>query len=115
MPVSVATTPPEAAIWDEVRQNSARMLRIAEKLLENLPNRRPTTSGIVTAMVLRILGAKYASGIMAMDAVRTYQTALMPHVPNAFAARPVVEPPPMLLADSEKATMNRPILRPATM
>ena len=52
---------------------------------------------------------------MAMDAVRTYQTALMPHVPNAFAARPVVEPPPMLLADSEKATMNRPILRPATM
>ena len=51
-------TPPEAAIWEEVRQNSDSTDRIAVKLLENLPNRRPTTSGMVTAMVLRILGAK---------------------------------------------------------
>ena len=51
-------TPPEAAICEEVRQNSDSTDRIAVKLLENLPNRRPTTSGMVTAMVLRILGAK---------------------------------------------------------
>ena len=51
---------------------------------------------------------------MARDAARTYQIALMPHAPKAFWARPVVEPPPMLLADRENATMNRPILRPAT-
>ena len=51
---------------------------------------------------------------MAIDAARTYQMALIPQLPNALAARPVVEPPPMLLADRENATMNRPILRPAT-
>ena len=51
-------TAPEAPIWEEVRQNSDRTLRTAVKLLETLPKRRPTTSGIVTAMVLRILGAK---------------------------------------------------------
>ena len=32
--------------------------RMAVKLLLSLPNRRPTTSGMVTARVLRILGAK---------------------------------------------------------
>ena len=51
-------TPPEAAICDEVRQNSDRTLSTAVKLLEKRPKRRPTTSGMVTAMVLRILGAK---------------------------------------------------------
>ena len=115
IPVRVATTVPEAAIWEEVRQNRDRTLRTAVKLLEILPKRRPTTSGMVMAMVLRILGAKYASGIMAMDAASTYQMALKPQEPKAFCARPVVQPPPMLLADREKATMNRPILRPATM
>ena len=58
MPVRVATTVPEAAIWLEVRQNRDRTPSTAVKVLENLPNRRPTTSGMVTAMVLRILGAK---------------------------------------------------------
>lgn len=52
---------------------------------------------------------------MAIAAASTYQQALMPHAPNAFCARPVVLPPPTLLADRENATMNRPILRPATM
>ena len=52
---------------------------------------------------------------MATDAASTYQQALMPQEPKAFAARPVVEPPPMLLADREKATMKRPMRRPATM
>ena len=51
---------------------------------------------------------------MAMDAVSTYQMALMPQFPKAFWAKPVVQPPPMLLADREKATINRPIRRPAT-
>ncbi len=51
-------TPPEAAIWEEVRQNRLSTDRMAVKLLESLPNRRPTTSGMVTARVLRILGAK---------------------------------------------------------
>ncbi len=50
-----------------------------------------------------------------MEQVSTYQTALMPQAPKAFWATPVVQPPPMLLADREKATMNRPIRRPATM
>ena len=58
MPVRVETTVPEAAIWEEVRQNRDRMLSTAVKVLAPLPNRRPTTSGMVTAMVLRILGAK---------------------------------------------------------
>ena len=49
-----------------------------------------------------------------MDAASTYQQALMPQSPNAFCARPVVLPPPMLLADSENATINRPMRRPAT-
>ena len=52
---------------------------------------------------------------MAMDAASTYQMADMPHAPKAFWARPVVDPPPMLLADREKATMKRPIRRPASM
>lgn len=49
-PVSVATTEPEAATCDEVRQNRARMLRTAEKTELNFPNLLPTTSGIVTAI-----------------------------------------------------------------
>lgn len=52
---------------------------------------------------------------MAMEAARTYHTALRPQSPKAFWARPVVQPPPMLLADRENATMNRPMRRPATM
>ena len=84
MPVRVATTVPEAAIWLEVRQNRDKMLRTAVKVLEPLPKRRPTTSGIVTAMVLRIFGAKYARGIMATEAANTYHMALMPQSPNAF-------------------------------
>ena len=58
MPVRVDTTDPEAAIWEEVRQNRERILSTAVKILDFSPNRRPTTSGIVTAMVSRILGAK---------------------------------------------------------
>ena len=50
-----------------------------------------------------------------MDAASTYQMALMPQSPKAFWARPVVDPPPMLLADREKATMKRPMRRPASM
>ena len=41
--------------------------------------------------------------------------ALIPHAPNAFCARPVVHPPPMLFADNENATMKTPILLPASM
>ena len=52
---------------------------------------------------------------MAMEAARTYHTALRPQSPKAFWARPVVQPPPMLLADRENATINRPMRRPATM
>ena len=47
-----------AAIWLEVRQNRDRTPNTAVNVLENLPKRRPTTSGIVTAIVLRIFGAK---------------------------------------------------------
>ena len=115
IPVSVVMTAPLAAIWLLVRQKSAMMFRMAVNVALPLPNRRSTTSGIVMAMVLRIFGAKYASGIIAMDAVSTYQMALMPQEPNALPARPVVEPPPMLLAERENATMNKPMRRPATM
>jgi SSS family solute:Na+ symporter len=79
------------------------------------PKRRFTTSGIVTAIVLRIFGAKYARGIIATAAASTYHAALKPHPENAFAATPVVLPPPMLFAEREDATMNKPILRPASM
>ena len=108
-------TPPDAATWLEVRQNSARMFRTAEKVALPFPKRLSMTSGIVTAMVLRMRGAKYARGIIAIDAARTYQMALMPQSSKAFCASPVVDPPPMLLADREKATMKMPILLPATM
>src|SRR5574344_521097 len=115
IPVSTDTTLPDAAIWLDVRQKSARMLRTAEKPELNLPNLLPTTSGIVTAMVFLIFGAKYASGIIAIDAARTYQTALMPQLVKALPAKPVVLPPPMLFAERENATIKTPILLPATM
>ena len=115
IPVSTDTTLPEAAIWLEVRQKSARMLRMAEKPELNLPNLLPTTSGIVTAIVFLIFGAKYARGIIAMDAASTYHTALIPHVVYALPAKPVVLPPPMLLAERENATIKSPILLPATI
>ena len=73
------------------------------------------TSGMVTAIVFLMRGAKYARGIIAMDAASTYQIALMPQSSNAFWARPVVEPPPILLAERENATMKIPILLPATI
>ena len=57
-PVSVATTEPEAATCDDVRQNRARMLSTAVKPELNLPNLLPTTSGMVTAIVFLIFGAK---------------------------------------------------------
>ena len=48
----------DAAIWDEVRQKRDRILKTAVRVLDVFPNLRPTTSGMVTAMVLRIFGAK---------------------------------------------------------
>ena len=91
------------------------IFNIAEKILLDLPNLLPITSGIVTASVFLILGAKKASGIIAIEAASTYQIALMPQAPKALPARPVVEPPPILFADRENATMNNPILLPATI
>ena len=114
-PVSVATTEPDAATCDDVRQKRARTLSTAAKTELNFPNLLPTTSGIVTASVFLIFGAKYARGIIAMDAAKTYHIALSPQEPKAFSASPVVQPPPMLFAERENATIKIPILLPASM
>ena len=115
MPVRTLTTEPEAMICEDVRQKSASTFNTAVKVPDTAPNRRVTTSGIVSDIVLRIFGAKYANGIIATDAASTYQIALIPQAPKALAATPVVDPPPMLFAESENATMNRPIRLPATI
>ena len=80
------------------------MVTTNENALKAFPNLRFTTSGIVIASVLLILGAKYAKGIIATAAAITYQAALSPQPENAFAATPVVLPPPILFAEREHAT-----------
>lgn len=115
IPVNELTTEPEAIICDAVRQNNDTTLSTAVNVPAVLPNLRFTTSGMVTAIVLRIFGAKYASGIIATAAANTYHAALNPQPEKALAATPVVLPPPILLAEREDATINSPILRPASM
>lgn len=68
-------TEADARICDAVKQNNDNTFKIAVKGLEKLPKRRFTTSGIVTAIVLRILGERYDKGIIAIAAAKTYQEA----------------------------------------
>jgi len=88
---------------------------MAEVMWAVLPNRRPTTSGIVKAITPRSLGAKKIIGIRPIEAAITYHTAEIPQEPKARLTRPLVEPPPMLFAARLQATMIIGTARPANM
>src|SRR5699024_6037945 len=115
IPVIVLITVAEAKTCDAVRQNNESTFKTAVKMLAYLPKRRCTTSGIVTAIVFLIFGAKNESGIIATAAAKTYQAALKPQPSKALAATPVVLPPPTLLAAREQAIISTPMFLPASI